>query len=110
MIIIISQVLEAALEWVSYDRPARAKDLPVVLSQVQWPLIKDVKMLRSTLRDSHVAASTKCVHMLNEAIRYHQLEYAEKLAYWRQKDETTGKRLRQKPSRYVCNEQCSDNS
>ncbi len=43
------RALDAALEWIEYDRDTREWDTATVLRQVQWKLIRNVAKLREAL-------------------------------------------------------------
>ena len=83
------QVLEAALEWVKYDEYEREPDLPVVMGQVQWPLIRNLRVIRETLQEPLVRGSPDCLQMIDDALKYHALSYEEKLEYWKGKMKPT---------------------
>ncbi len=85
------QALEAALEWVEYDRESRLEQAPQVLGQVQWQLVRNVAALKEALSNPVVAGSPECVAMVEDALRYQAMTYEEKLEYWRDK---------RKPSRW----------
>ncbi len=79
-------VLDSVLEWVRYDVDSRAAHLPDLLSEVQWPLVRNKRALRDALADPLIAACPRSTAAVKEAIRYHDLSYAKKVAYWKGRD------------------------
>ena len=87
------QVLEAVFEWINYDLESRREHLPMLLAEVQWPLLRNTDLLQETLSNPLIASEESCVAMITEALRYHDLSYEEKVHFW-----STGGRKR--PSRW----------
>lgn len=46
-------VLESALEWVNYDVEKRMQHLPSLLTEVQWPLVRNKSALKDALKVQH---------------------------------------------------------
>ena len=59
-------VFESVLEWVSYDEESRTEHLPELLAEVQWPLVRNKKVLREALDNPLIAGRPECVQVLNE--------------------------------------------
>ena len=83
-------VLDSVLEWVSYDSESRLRHLPYLMKFVQWPLMRDRRVLEDALsRNPLISSSPECLEMVNGALHYHDLPYAEKVEYWRGLDRPT---------------------
>lgn len=79
-------VLDAVLEWINYDAGSRTRQLSEVLSAVQWPLVRDRSRLEEMLCHPAVLVDPKCLAMVREAARYHDLSYEDKLRHWAARD------------------------
>ena len=93
-------VLDSVLEWVRYDVENRARHLPELLSAVQWPLVRNRAALREALKDPLIAACPESVGLVEAAVKYHKMSYANKVEYWRGKDRPSRQERHDSKQRY----------
>ena len=77
-------VYDAVMDWVSIDEETRKADLAILFEEIQWHLIRSPNYFKEALADPLVKEVEKCSKLVAEGYNYFNLNYQEKLLYWKE--------------------------